>query len=44
LAELSELHYRSVQKIEAGEMAIVVPTLHRIRDALKCDWSDLLGR
>jgi transcriptional regulator with XRE-family HTH domain len=44
LAELTNLHYRSIQKIEAGEMAIIVPTLKRLRDALKCDWSDLLGK
>ena len=43
LAELSDLHYRSIQKIEAGEMTILVTTLYRLRDALKCEWSDLLG-
>lgn len=43
LAELADLHYRSIQKLESGEMNILVPTLFRIRQALKCEWSDLLG-
>lgn len=44
LAELTDLHYRSIQKIEGAEMTILVTTLYRLRDALKCEWSDLLGR
>jgi transcriptional regulator with XRE-family HTH domain len=44
LAELTDLHHRSIQKIEAGEMTILVTTLHRLKDALKCPWEDLLGK
>ena len=43
LAELTDLHYRSIQKIEGGEMTILVTTLYRLREALKCEWGELLG-
>jgi transcriptional regulator with XRE-family HTH domain len=43
LAELAELNPRTVQKIEAGSINILVTTLHRIRIALGCDWRRLLG-
>ena len=43
LAELAELNPRTVQKIEAGTITILVTTLHRIRAALGCDWRRLLG-
>lgn len=42
LAELTDLHHRSIQKIEGGEMTILVTTLCRLREALKCDWQELL--
>ena len=43
LAELSDLNPRTVQKIEAGDIAILVTTLARLRKALGCDWRRLLG-
>ena len=43
LAELADVHYRSVQKIESGEMLMRINTLFRLRVALKCSWEDLLG-
>ncbi len=42
LAELCDLNTRSVQKIEAGEITILVTTLIRIRRALSCSWQRLL--
>ena len=43
LAELADLNPRTVQKIEAGTITILVTTLHRLRTALGCDWRRLLG-
>ena len=43
LAELAELNPRTVQKIEAGSITILITTLHRLRNALGCDWRRLLG-
>lgn len=43
LAELADLHLRSVQKIEAGEINLLLPTIIRIKRALKCPWVKLLG-
>ncbi len=42
LAELSDLNVRTVQKIEAGDLNILLTTLLRIHRALGCRWSDLL--
>ena len=42
LAELTDLHPRSVQKIEAGETNILITTLVRFRKALKCSWDELM--
>ena len=42
LSELADLNPRTVQKIEAGEITILV-TLIRLRAALRCDWKRLLG-
>jgi transcriptional regulator with XRE-family HTH domain len=44
LAELADVHYRTIQKIEGGEMLMRIATLFRLRTALKCSWDDLLGR
>jgi transcriptional regulator with XRE-family HTH domain len=44
LAETVGLNPRTIQKIEAGSVNILVTTLLRIRKALKCEWDDLLGR
>ena len=43
LAELVGVNPRTVQKIEAGKLNILVTTLARIQVALDCDWADLLG-
>lgn len=43
LAELAELSPRTVQKIEAGSLNILVTTLRRIRAAIGCKFEDLLG-
>jgi DNA-binding XRE family transcriptional regulator len=42
LAELAELHLRSLQKIEAGEINLLLTTVLRIKRALKCPWTKLL--
>lgn len=43
LAEKAELYPRTIQKIEAGDIAILVPTLARLQAALGCSWKSLLG-
>ena len=43
LAELADLNPRTVQKIEAGDITILVTTLLRVRTALGCEWKWLLG-
>ena len=43
LAERAELNPRTLQKIEAGDITILVTTLVRLREALGCDWKRLLG-
>ena len=42
LAELAELNLRTVQKIEAGAINILVTTAVRLQDALRCPWEKLL--
>jgi transcriptional regulator with XRE-family HTH domain len=42
LAEKADLNLRTVQKIEAGDINILVTTLVRIHQALKCGWDKLL--
>ena len=42
LAEHADLNLRTVQKIEAGDINILVTTLVRIHQALKCSWDKLL--
>jgi transcriptional regulator with XRE-family HTH domain len=42
-AELVDLNIRTVQKIEAGDINILLTTLLRIQGALRCRWSRLLG-
>ena len=44
LAELAELNARTVQKIEAGDVNILLTTVLRIQKALRCAWEDLLGK
>jgi transcriptional regulator with XRE-family HTH domain len=43
LAELADLHLRTLQKIEAGEINLLLTTVLRIKRALKCPWVKLLG-
>jgi transcriptional regulator with XRE-family HTH domain len=42
LAELADLNIRTVQKIEAGELNVLVTTAIRLQRALKCSWERLL--
>ena len=42
LAEKADLNLRTVQKIEAGDINILVTTLVRIHKALGCPWDKLL--
>jgi transcriptional regulator with XRE-family HTH domain len=43
LAEKSDLFPRTIQKIEAGQLNILLTTVLRIQKALGCSWIDLLG-
>lgn len=42
LAELVDLNPRTIQKIEAGDVNILITTLSRLQKALKCSADDLL--
>ena len=42
LAELADLNVRTLRRIEAGEINVLVTTLDRLRHALGCKWDDLL--
>jgi hypothetical protein len=42
LAELTALHLRTVQKIEASDINVLVTTVQRIQGALRCPWHALL--
>jgi transcriptional regulator with XRE-family HTH domain len=42
LAERADLHLRSLQKIEAGEINLLLTTVLRLKRALKCPWAKLL--
>ena len=42
LAELADLNIRTVQKIEAGELNVLITTAIRLQRALKCSWDSLL--
>jgi DNA-binding XRE family transcriptional regulator len=43
LAEKVDLHPRTVQKIEAGEVNLLLTTVLRIQKALGCRWEQLMG-
>ena len=43
LADFADLSPRTVQKIVAGDITILVTTLLRLRAAIGCDWKRLLG-
>ena len=42
LAELVDLNIRTVQKIESGDINILLTTVLRIQRALKCSWDRLM--
>lgn len=42
LAELADLNIRTVQKIESGELNVLITTLIRIRRGLGCKWDRLV--
>lgn len=44
LAELVDLNIRTVQKIEAGRMNILLTTVIRIQRALDCPWQKLIRK
>jgi predicted transcriptional regulator len=43
LAEMTDLNIRTIQKIEAGHINILLTTVLRIKESLRCDWKQLLG-
>ena len=43
LAELIDLNIRSVQKIEAAQINVLVTTAMRIQKALDCPWGRLMS-
>jgi predicted transcriptional regulator len=42
LAEHAEISTRNLQKVEAGELNILLTTVVRIQLALKCVWKNLM--
>jgi transcriptional regulator with XRE-family HTH domain len=44
LAELADLNIRNVQRIEAGEINVLLTTTVRIRKALACPWERLVPK
>jgi|SRR5579872_6753125 len=44
LAELADLNIRNVQRIEAGEVDVLLSTACRLRKALGCSWEKLLPK
>lgn len=42
LAELADLNPRTVQKIEAGRLNILITTVWRLQTALRCRWDQLM--
>jgi transcriptional regulator with XRE-family HTH domain len=44
LAEMVALHPRTIQKIEAGKVNILLTTVIRFQRALRCPWENLLGK
>lgn len=43
LAELADLNLRTIQKIEAGSINILITTVLRIQRSLACPWNKLLA-
>ena len=44
LAELVDLNIRTVQKIEAGHVNILLTTVLRVQNALGCPWERLMPK
>lgn len=44
LSEMVGLHPRTIQKIEAGSVNILLTTIIRIQRALRCSWETLMGK
>ena len=44
LAEMADLNSRTIQKIEAGNVNILLTTVLRIQKALRCEWEDLVQK
>lgn len=44
LAERVDLNIRTVQKIEAGHVNILLTTVLRLHQALGCSWNDLMNQ
>jgi transcriptional regulator with XRE-family HTH domain len=44
LAELVELNPRTIQKIEAGQVNVLITTIFRIQKALRCSWQRLFDK
>ena len=42
LAELADLNIRTIQKIESGNLNVLITTLIRIQRGLRCRWEKLL--
>lgn len=43
LAEMADLNIRTVQKIEAGRINILITTAARLRKAVGCSWEKLVA-
>jgi len=41
LAERAQIAPRTLQKIEAGEINILLTTARRLKEALGCEWDEL---
>ena len=44
LAELMEVNPRTIQKIEAGKLNILLTTVMRLQKAMDCSWDSLMRR
>jgi transcriptional regulator with XRE-family HTH domain len=44
LAELMDVNPRTIQKIEAGKLNILLTTILRLQKALNCSWDSLMHR
>ena len=44
LAELVDLNIRTIQKIEAGHVNILLTTVMRLRKAMGCSWDALMEK